>query len=50
LADIEGSTQLWETHPEAMQTAQAPHDDTVRRAVEDASAFCRGCRAKLQGS
>ena len=32
--DIEGSTKLWERHPEAMQTALARHDEILRDAVE----------------
>jgi class 3 adenylate cyclase len=32
--DIEGSTQLWERYPEAMQAALARHDVILRSAVE----------------
>ena len=32
--DIEGSTQLWERHPEAMRAALARHDAILRCAVE----------------
>jgi predicted ATPase/class 3 adenylate cyclase len=32
--DIEGSTQLWEQHPEAMKPALARHDAVLREAVE----------------
>uniref|UniRef100_UPI00286D5E76 ATP-binding protein n=1 Tax=Armatimonas sp. TaxID=1872638 RepID=UPI00286D5E76 len=32
--DIEGSTKLWEAHPEAMQTALARHDALLREAIE----------------
>ena len=32
--DIEGSTQLWEQHPEAMQVALAHHDAILRQAIE----------------
>ncbi len=32
--DIEGSTRLWEEHPDAMRDALARHDDIVRDAVE----------------
>ena len=32
--DIEGSTQLWEQHPEAMKTALANHDAILRLAIE----------------
>src|SRR5215211_5452439 len=33
--DIEGSTKLWESHPEAMQTALVRHDDLLRWAIEE---------------
>ncbi len=33
-SDIEGSTQLWEQHPQAMKSALAKHDVILRRAVE----------------
>jgi predicted ATPase/class 3 adenylate cyclase len=32
--DIEGSTSLWEQHPEAMQAALARHDRLLRQAIE----------------
>ena len=32
--DLEGSTRLWEEHPEAMQDALARHDAIVRDAIE----------------
>jgi len=32
--DIEGSTMLWEQHPDAMQVALARHDAHVRQAIE----------------
>ena len=32
--DLEGSTRLWEAHPEAMKTALARHDEILRSAVE----------------
>jgi predicted ATPase/class 3 adenylate cyclase len=32
--DIEGSTRLWERHPEAMGTALAEHDRLLRSAVD----------------
>ena len=32
--DIEGSTSLWESHPDAMRPALARHDVLLRRAVE----------------
>ncbi len=31
--DIEGSTKLWEAHPEAMQAALARHDALLREAI-----------------
>ncbi len=33
--DIEGSTSLWQDHPQAMAAALARHDDIVREAIED---------------
>jgi class 3 adenylate cyclase len=32
--DIEGSTRLWENHPEVMQPALARHDEILRDATE----------------
>lgn len=32
--DIQGSTQLWEKHPEAMKIALANHDAILREAIE----------------
>ena len=32
--DIEGSTRLWEKHPEAMQVALARHDAILRQTIE----------------
>ena len=32
--DIEGSTRLWEQHPEAMREALARHDASIRQAIE----------------
>ena len=43
--DIEGSTALWERHPEAMQAALARHDRTLREAVES----CSGVIVKTTG-
>ena len=31
--DLEGSTRLWEEHPEAMQAALARHDEILRDAI-----------------
>ena len=33
-ADLEGSTRLWDEHPEAMKAALARHDEILRAAVE----------------
>ncbi len=33
--DIEGSTRLWEQHPEAMELALARHDEIMRQAIEE---------------
>jgi class 3 adenylate cyclase len=33
--DLEGSTRLWEEHPEAMKPALARHDELLRAAVAD---------------
>ena len=32
--DLEGSTRLWEEHPDAMQDALARHDELLRDAIE----------------
>ena len=32
--DLEGSTRLWEEHPDAMRAALARHDEILRNAVE----------------
>ena len=32
--DLEGSTRLWEEHPEAMRPALARHDEIVRAAID----------------
>jgi class 3 adenylate cyclase len=32
--DIEGSTQLWETHPEDMKDALARHDSILQEAIK----------------
>lgn len=37
--DIEGSTKLWETFPEAMKAALARHDGLLRRAIEEADGY-----------
>jgi class 3 adenylate cyclase len=33
--DIEGSTKLWERHPEGMQRALALHDEILRGSIEE---------------
>ena len=43
--DIEGSTHLWEAHPDAMPTARARHDDLLRGCIED----CQGHVFKTVG-
>ena len=37
--DIEGSTQLWEQHPEAMRIALAKHDTILREAIETSNGY-----------
>ncbi len=37
--DIEGSTKLWEQHPEAMGLALARHDDLLRQAIVEQGGF-----------
>ena len=37
--DIEGSTRLWEAHPDAMRDALSRHDVVVRDAVEAAGGY-----------
>lgn len=43
--DIEGSTTLWEQHPDAMQVALARHDKLLRQAIESSD----GCIVKSTG-
>jgi class 3 adenylate cyclase len=43
--DIEGSTQLWEQHPEAMRLGLARHDGLLRIAIESHG----GCVFKTVG-
>src|SRR5436189_2868746 len=33
--DIEGSTRLWEQHPEAMRAALTHHDALLSRSIQD---------------
>ena len=35
MSDIEGSTRLWEEHPEAMAVALRRHDELMRRTIEE---------------
>ena len=35
--DIEGSTTLWEQHPDAMNAALARHDTLLRQAIESSA-------------
>ena len=44
-SDLEGSTRLWEQHPEAMKAALAGHDEILRKAVESHA----GCVVKTTG-
>ena len=37
--DIEGSTRLWEAHPDAMRDALSRHDVVVRDAIEEAGGY-----------
>src|ERR1700680_4681347 len=37
--DIEGSTKLWEAHPEAMRVALARHEDLVSDAIISANGY-----------
>lgn len=55
--DIEGSTKLWETQPEAMRSALARHDFLLRSAIEQydghifktvGDAFCAAFSSPLQ--
>jgi class 3 adenylate cyclase len=32
--NIEGSTRLWEAHPEAMRQSLETHDETIRKEVD----------------
>jgi predicted ATPase/class 3 adenylate cyclase len=37
--DIEGSTRLWETRPDAMRVALVRHDDILRSVIEGSSGY-----------
>ena len=43
--DLEGSTRLWEEHPDAMKEALARHDEIVRDAITG----CGGHVVKTRG-
>ena len=49
--DIEGSTRLWEAHPDAMRVALARHDTLLERAItaSDGRVFKRGERQVVGG-
>ena len=38
-SDIEGSTRLWEDHPDAMRPALSAHDEVMRNAIESNDGF-----------
>ncbi|HEX4531617.1 MAG TPA: adenylate/guanylate cyclase domain-containing protein [Acidimicrobiia bacterium] len=44
-SDIEGSTRLWELHPDGMRVALAQHDEVLRAAIESH----RGAVVKQRG-
>jgi class 3 adenylate cyclase len=54
--DIEGSTRLWEQHPEAMLPALARHDALLRTGIEAHRGLtfklrrprCRRCRRMIR--
>ena len=37
--DLEGSTRLWEEHPDAMRDALARHDKVLRAVIDGHSGF-----------
>ncbi|MDX1690941.1 MAG: adenylate/guanylate cyclase domain-containing protein [Acidimicrobiia bacterium] len=37
--DIEGSTRLWDAHPDDMSEAQAAHDRILRRSIADRDGY-----------
>src|SRR5437773_11877853 len=43
--DVEGSTRVWEEHPDAMRPALARHDSVLRAAIESHG----GCVFKTVG-
>ena len=50
--DIEGSTKLWERHPEAIKGALARHDEILKSAIQANQGFLvkttgDGCHAVL---
>ena len=38
-SDIEGSTRLWEQHPQAMAAALQRHDTLMRSTIEEAGGY-----------
>jgi len=40
--DIEGSTNLWEQHPDEMRTAPAKHDSILKDAIKLTATFVPG--------
>ncbi|MSP12497.1 MAG: adenylate/guanylate cyclase domain-containing protein, partial [Chloroflexi bacterium] len=38
-SDVEGSTKLWQAHPEAMKTALARHDTLLRATIESRDGY-----------
>ena len=45
MTDVEGSTRLWEEHPDAMQAALARHDAVAQEVIEQ----CNGRLVKSRG-
>jgi hypothetical protein len=37
--DLEGSTRLWQEHPETMRSALVRHDELLRDAIEDRGGY-----------
>lgn len=37
--DVEGSTRLWDTDPDAMREALARHDEILRSAIEERGGY-----------
>ena len=45
--DIEGSTQRWDTHPDAMRAASERHNALLRQAVEATGVTPPDCAPRL---